>query len=294
MSFSPAILAEHLSQLENTAGQPARFVIAYSGGLDSTALAHALSCLKREHAHFAETPVVAIYIDHQLQPESSSWSEQCAENAAEFGIEFQSLSVTVQLESGKGPEASARDARYSALHATLYGGDWLLSAHHREDQAETLLLNLIRGSGPAGVAGIGDVRRFGPGWLVRPMLNVNRADILQYAIDHELKWVEDPSNADRRFDRNFLRHEVLPRLRSRWPDIAARLQRSAWAISTSQSKRSRAGALSRHCWMLVMSESSVFRESPLDLVAGRLGALASAAPPRPLVRLRSHRRACTG
>jgi tRNA(Ile)-lysidine synthase len=227
VSFSPAILAEHLAQLENTAGQPARFVIAYSGGLDSTALAHALSCLKRDHAHFADTPVVAIHIDHQLQPESSSWSEQCAENAAEFGIEFQSLSVTVQLESGKGPEASARDARYSALHTTLHGGDWLLSAHHREDQAETLLLNLIRGSGPAGVAGIGDVRRFGPGWLVRPMLNVNRADILQYAIDHELKWVEDPSNADRRFDRNFLRHEVLPRLRSRWPDIAARVQRSA-------------------------------------------------------------------
>lgn len=227
MSFSPAVLAEHLSQLENTAGRPARFVIAYSGGLDSTALVHALSCLKRDHAHFAKTPVVAIHIDHQLQPDSSSWSEQCSENAAEFGIEFQSLCVTVQLESGKGPEASARDARYSALHAQLHSGDWLLSAHHREDQAETLLLNLIRGSGPAGVAGIGDVRRFGPGWLARPMLNVNRADILQYAIDHDLKWVEDPSNTDRRFDRNFLRHEVLPRLRSRWPDIAARLQRSA-------------------------------------------------------------------
>ena len=105
--------------------------------------------------------------------------------------------------------------------------DWLLSAHHREDQAETLLLNLIRGSGPAGVAGIGNIRRFGPGWLVRPMLNVDRADILQYATDQGLQWIEDPSNADRRFDRNFLRHEVLPRLKDRWPDIAVRLQRSA-------------------------------------------------------------------
>jgi tRNA(Ile)-lysidine synthase len=106
-------------------------------------------------------------------------------------------------------------------------GDWLLSAHHREDQAETLLLNLIRGSGPAGVAGIGSLRRFGPGWLVRPLLNVDRADLKQYALDENLVWLDDPSNTNRRFDRNFLRHEVLPRLKSRWPDIATRLQRSA-------------------------------------------------------------------
>jgi tRNA(Ile)-lysidine synthase len=106
-------------------------------------------------------------------------------------------------------------------------GDWLLSAHHREDQAETKLLNLIRGSGPAGVAGIGKIRRFGPGWLARPMLNVDRAEILQYATERGLTWVEDPTNIDRRFDRNFLRHEVLPRFQERWPDIATRLQRSA-------------------------------------------------------------------
>ena len=105
--------------------------------------------------------------------------------------------------------------------------DWLLSAHHREDQAETLLLNLIRGSGPAGVAGIGAIRLFGPGWLARPMLNIDRAAIKQYAVDANLDWIEDPSNSDRRFDRNFLRHEVLPRLASRWSDIATRLQRSS-------------------------------------------------------------------
>ena len=109
----------------------------------------------------------------------------------------------------------------------MQSGDWLLSAHHREDQAETLLLNLIRGSGPAGVAGIGAMRRFEPGWLARPMLNVDSAAIKQYAVDAHLSWIEDPSNTDRRFDRNFLRHEVLSRLASRWPDIATRLQRSA-------------------------------------------------------------------
>ncbi len=220
MSFSAAILAEHLADLETTAGKPARYVVAFSGGLDSTVLMHAL-------AHFSEIPVLAIHIDHGMQADSSDWGEQCSRAAADLDIEFQSLRVDVQLESGNGPEASARDARYAALHAELNDNDWLLSAHHREDQAETLLLNLIRGSGPAGVAGIGDIRRFGPGWLARPMLNVDRADILQYATERGFAWVDDPSNTDRRFDRNFLRHEVLPRLKERWPDIATRLQRSA-------------------------------------------------------------------
>jgi len=174
-----------------------------------------------------DVPVLAIHVDHALQTDSANWSKHCAQIAAELEIDFRSLLVDVQLESGKGPEASARDARYAALSAELSNDDWLLSAHHREDQAETLLLNLIRGSGPAGVAGIGDVRRIGPGWLVRPMLNVDRADIELYANDMGLHWIEDPSNEDQRFDRNFLRHEVLPRLKSRWPDIAARLQRSA-------------------------------------------------------------------
>jgi tRNA(Ile)-lysidine synthase len=227
VTFSPAILATRFRQIEEEAGKPARYVIAFSGGLDSTVLAHALANLKHHHEHFADVPVLAIHVDHGLQTEAAGWSDQCRKMAAAFEIEFRSLAVNVQLESGKGPEASARDARYSALHAELRSGDWLLSAHHREDQAETLLLNLIRGSGPAGVAGIGNLRRFGPGWLVRPMLNVGRADIQQYASDENLNWVEDPSNTDRRFDRNFLRHEVLPRLKSRWPDIAARLQRSA-------------------------------------------------------------------
>ena len=220
MSFSAAILAEQLAELEELAGKALRYVIAYSGGLDSTVLAHAL-------AQLSDVPLLAIHVDHALQSESADWSEHCARTAAALGIDYRSLRVDVPLDSGKGPEASARDARYSAMYAELHPGDWLLSAHHREDQAETLLLNLIRGSGPAGVAGIGNIRRFGSGWLARPLLNVSRSDILQYARDQGLEWVEDPSNKDRRFDRNFLRHEILPRLKSRWPDISSRLQRSA-------------------------------------------------------------------
>ena len=227
MTFSATILASQFKEFEKEAGKPQRYVIAYSGGLDSTVLTHAVANL-RHHADVDESvPILAIHIDHGLQPESGAWRQKCQEVAASLEIEFLSLEVSVQLESGKGPEASAREARYSALHAELRPGDWLLSAHHREDQAETLLLNLVRGSGPAGVAGIGGLRRFGAGWLVRPLLGVGRADIQQYALEQGLSWVDDPSNSDHRFDRNFLRHEVLPRLESRWPDIAARLQRSA-------------------------------------------------------------------
>lgn len=220
MTFGPAVLADQLAKLEGISARPARYVIAFSGGLDSTVLAHAL-------AQISDVPLLAVHIDHGMQSDSADWSEQCAQTAAALEIEFRSLRVDVQVESGKGPEASAREARYSALQAELVRGDWLLSAHHREDQAETALLNLIRGSGPAGVAGIGSMQRFGPGWLARPMLNVARSDVLKYATDLSLKWVEDASNSDRRFDRNFLRHEVVPLLKSRWPEIAVRLHRSA-------------------------------------------------------------------
>ena len=223
MTFDAAQLRQRLADLESSAGSPARYVIAFSGGLDSSVLAHALAS-----AEFASpVPIVAIHIDHGLHPDAADWAQHCAAFAESIGIEFRSRQVTVQLESGQGPEAAAREARYAALFAEIEYGDWLLSGHHREDQAETLLLNLVRGSGPAGIAGIGAIRRFGPGWLARPLLGIDRDALAGYAKRHDIAWVEDPSNRDRRFDRNFLRHDVLPRLRTRWPDIAARLQRSA-------------------------------------------------------------------
>ena len=223
MTFNERLLQGKLEELEVAAGKPSRYVVAFSGGLDSTVLLHALKPVAQRKG----VEVLAIHVDHGLQADSAAWSRHCEATGSGLGIAYRSLAVTVQLESGQGPEASAREARYSALHGQLEIGDWLLSAHHREDQAETLLLNLVRGTGPAGIAGIGELRRFGPGWLARPLIDVDRSALEEYARQHELNWIEDPSNADRRFDRNFLRHEVLPRLRSRWSDISARLQRSA-------------------------------------------------------------------
>ncbi len=227
MTFTREQLFERLAVLEGHAGRASRYVIAFSGGLDSSVLAHALAG--------ADIPVVAVHIDHGLQEQSAEWSRHCEAFVESLGLEFRCRKVAVQLESGKGPEASARDARYAALHGELAKGDWLLSAHHREDQAETLLLNLVRGSGPAGIAGIGSVRRFGPGWLVRPLLDFDRSDLRAYAEAADINWIEDPSNQDKRFDRNFLRHEILPRLKTRWPDIASRLQRSASHASEATS-----------------------------------------------------------
>lgn len=223
MTLSAGILLQQLRDLETVAGKPSRYVVAFSGGLDSTVLLHVLVSQREALG----VPIVAIHIDHGLHEDSGAWSKHCELAAKDLGVDYLCRSVTVQLESGKGPEASAREARYAALQAELGYGDWLLSAHHREDQAETLLLNLVRGSGPLGIAGIGAIRRFGPGWLVRPLLETGRDSLLSYATDAALQWVEDPSNTDRRFDRNFLRHDILPRLKSRWPDVSARLLRSA-------------------------------------------------------------------
>ncbi|MDZ7768211.1 MAG: tRNA lysidine(34) synthetase TilS [Woeseiaceae bacterium] len=125
-----------------------------------------------------------------------------------------------------GTEAAARQLRYDALSRLLEPGDWLLSAHHRNDQAETLLLNVMRGSGIAGLAGIGEFQPLAAGHLVRPMRDVPAAMIAAYAVQHELRWVQDPSNDDTAFDRNFVRHEVLPLLESRWPAAVTSLARS--------------------------------------------------------------------
>jgi tRNA(Ile)-lysidine synthase len=223
VSFSRESLLRKLSGLAGLAGTPGRLVIAYSGGLDSAVLLHALVASRDE----LSARLLAVHVDHGLQPESKEWCKACERRAADLGVEFVSLQVAVDDSAGQGLEAAARAARYGALRSLVQSADWLLSAHHKDDQAETLLLNLLRGSGPAGLAGIGEVQPFGPGWLVRPLLAWSRDELLAYARANDLPWIDDPSNEDRSFDRNFLRHEILPMLESRWPDASGRLRQSA-------------------------------------------------------------------
>ena len=223
MSFNAKDLLQRLLELESLATPPKRYLIALSGGLDSTVLAHALAGARQQHGK----ALIAIHVDHRLHDDSRAWAEQCEQFATELGIEFLCEAVDVDVQAGDGPEAAARDARYMALAKHVSDGDWLLSAHHQDDQAETLMLNLLRGSGPAGLAGMRSMRQFSRGWLSRPLLGVSRDDLIAYATREKLRWIDDPSNEDVDFDRNFLRNEILPLITERWTGAVARISRSA-------------------------------------------------------------------
>ncbi|MDZ7621243.1 MAG: tRNA lysidine(34) synthetase TilS [Candidatus Competibacteraceae bacterium] len=217
--------------LENTASPielhpPAhRLLVGYSGGLDSHVLLHLLAV---QHSQRLDRTLEALYVDHGLQAASAAWGEaSCARICRESNIPFRVLRIDGRPASGESPEAAARRARYAAFAAELSSDAALLVAHHRDDQAETLLLQLLRGAGPHGLAAMPAAARLGQGWLLRPLLDVDRAELLAYARIHGLRWIEDASNADLGFDRNYLRHRVLPLLRERWPAANRTLARSA-------------------------------------------------------------------
>ena len=221
MPFNANLLLRRLLDLQGEV-TARRYLVGFSGGLDSTVLTHAL-----RHAPGRGAPIVAVHVNHAMQPDAEAWEEHCRRVAEALQVEFIARTVEVVDDRGIGLEAAGREARYTAIRALMQEGDVVLSAHHEDDQAETLLLNLMRGSGMAGLAGIGASQPFGPGLLIRPMLGVSRQDIERYAGEFELQWIDDPSNLDLRFDRNYLRQQILPRLRQRWPAVTARLSHSA-------------------------------------------------------------------
>ncbi len=193
-------------------------MVAFSGGLDSTALLLAI--------HRLGLPVRAVHIDHQLQDNSSIWAEHCRSLCHRLEIGFQCLVVQVPAATGLGSEAAARQVRYQALADDLNPGEVLVTAHHANDQLETLLLRLARGAGVAGMVGIPRLVEFGPGRLARPLLDFDRQELRDFLEAEAVSWIEDPSNSQLTFDRNYLRQQVAPLLRERWPSIdrvAARL-----------------------------------------------------------------------
>ena len=201
-------------------------VVAFSGGLDSTALLHQLAGMPEVRARGLR----ALHIDHGLQADSAVWSQHCRSVASVLEVPLQTIAVVVGDTRGIGPEGAARRARYSALQEALQVGEILVVAHHRDDQAETVLLKLMRAAGPQGLGGMRSVRAFGHGLAWRPLLDLPRAVLHRYALRHGLAWIEDPSNGDSRFDRNYLRMHLLPALRERWPEADSSLARSAlWA-----------------------------------------------------------------
>ena len=208
-----------------------RLIVGYSGGMDSHVLLHQLVTQRtRRPAQHLE----ALYIDHGLQAASTRWGEHCATVCRELHVPFRVVRVNAQPLDGESPEAAARHARYAAFAAELDADSALLTAHHRDDQAETLLLQLLRGAGPHGLAAMPAVARLGTGWLLRPLLETDRAALLAYAHRHCLHWVEDATNARLDFDRNYLRCRIMPLLRERWPATTRTLARSAyWCAETA-------------------------------------------------------------
>ncbi|MET3651584.1 tRNA lysidine(34) synthetase TilS [Dyella japonica] len=197
--------------------------VAYSGGPDSTALLHALSQMPQAQAR----ELRALHIDHGLHEQSHRWAVHCKQLANEWGVACLVLRVEVDHARGYGLEAAARDARYRAFAASLRRGERLLLAHHRDDQAETVLLKLLRGAGPEGLGGMRVTRRLGEGLLWRPLLDTPREVLRRYVEQHELPCIDDPSNQDARLSRNFLRHEILPRLSQHWPQAVESIVHSA-------------------------------------------------------------------
>ncbi|OOZ41197.1 tRNA lysidine(34) synthetase TilS [Solemya pervernicosa gill symbiont] len=220
MELTPAALQHFLKQ---TAGTH-RYWIALSGGIDSSVLLHLLSQCSSE---MAASSLRAVHIDHQLQPESSGWGVMCRDMASSLGVEYHEIKVEAHASKGESPEAAARNARYATLESLIEPGDLLLTAHHQEDQAETLMLQLMRGAGPKGLASMPTTTPFGRGELFRPLLEFSRAELEAYAAKHQLSWIDDPSNGDTGFDRNYLRHEIMPLLQRRWPAVARTVSRSA-------------------------------------------------------------------
>ena len=222
MPLTPDTLRSQLDSAAAHCGRPARVLLAWSGGRDSTVLLHLL------HSWSAETGIelLVLHVNHGLQACADGWEAHCEQLAKELGVSLQCFHVRVDND-GLGLEASARAARYAVLQSAMHADDWLLTAHHEDDQAETVLLNLMRGSGIRGLRGTAVCRRLERGFLVRPLLAVSGRAIADYAVQHKLVWIDDHSNANQRHDRNYLRGTVLPALRDRWPQAARSLARSA-------------------------------------------------------------------
>ena len=198
---------------------PGRCWVALSGGLDSTVLLHRLTAQRTPRLH-------AVHVHHGLQKAADDWVRHCRALCRALDVPLTVKRVRIPPRAPEGPEAVARAARHAALRSVLKAGDVLALAHHRDDQAETVLLRALRGSG---VAGLAAMREWAPP-LWRPLLNTPRAELRAYAETHGLRWIEDPHNQDPRYARSWLRAQLLPMLRERWPqadEALARLARHA-------------------------------------------------------------------
>lgn len=209
-------------------------LVAFSGGLDSTLLLVLAAQYAREHG----LPLRALHVHHGLSPHADEWVAHCEAVCQQLAVELLVERVTLARGNGESLEAQARTARYQRLTARMREGEWLLTAHHQDNQLETLLLALKRGAGLRGLAGILQSQPFAGGLLLRPLLDMSRAELAEAAASLPFGWVEDESNQDVSYDRNFLRQTLIPSSRRAGPPWP-RPRRAAWPCAPSR----------RRCWM---------------------------------------------
>jgi tRNA(Ile)-lysidine synthase len=197
-------------------------LVALSGGVDSTALLAALAMEAPKGLRLR-----AIHVNHGIHPNSGKWSEHCRGLARQLAVPLEVAAVKVSRSGGASLEAAAREARYTVLERTLEAGEFLLTAHHEDDQLETVLLQLFRGAGIAGLAAMPAIARFAAGWHARPLLSRSRDELVEWVRGAGLSWIEDDTNSDETLDRNYLRRRVLPLIRARWQGVASAVSRSA-------------------------------------------------------------------
>lgn len=216
MTFSADAISSQLLQASSLSGT---CFVAFSGGLDSSALLHALVEFRQQR----NFNLVALHGDHGLQPASVAWAQQCAKVCAAYDVEFR----TTRLKLADASELAARNARYEWFRKQVRYGDVLLTAHHQQDRAETVLFNLLRGAGSAGLSSMRAARPFYGAQLLRPMLGFSQAEVLEYAQQNQLQWIEDPSNQLDDYARNRIRHHVLPALQGFRGDAVCNIARAA-------------------------------------------------------------------
>lgn len=239
MSFSPASLRELLEA--HTPAAATGLVVALSGGADSAVL---LTAAAQLDPPFRGLSLRAIHVDHGLQSAAVDFRRACERLCRHLGVPLNTIAVTVDAHSGLSIEAAAREARYAGLAREFKAGECLLTAHHAEDQAETLLLQLLRGAGLKGLSAMPACRPWQGGWHIRPLLGVTQAELRTFGGRSGVQAVHDPMNDDPRFDRVYLRRELWPLIETRWPGAAGALSRGARHLAEGQELLDQAAARS--------------------------------------------------
>jgi tRNA(Ile)-lysidine synthase len=217
-----------IEALNKFSPEPKSLLIAYSGGVDSHVLLHAFAHCGIKHQ------LRAVHIHHGLSPNANNWVKHAEEICSQLHIPLTVHKLHLNIQKGESIEAIARDARYQYFAEILRPDEILCTAHHEDDQMETVLLQLLRGAGPKGLAAMSAIAPFAQGFHARPLLSVAHDLILNYAKEKHLKWIIDESNDNIQFDRNFLRHDIIPLIKKRFPAAAQTVARSASHCATAQ------------------------------------------------------------